>query len=441
MTSARTAARPHLLGSSLSLQHWLALAAVAALPFTAALTVDLKFPLKIYEVVLAAAALAVLVAGRLRAAAGAWRAIAPLIWFLAWAGGVLAYRVARPLDTVSTTGFETRFGAVGDGVTKAVYVGLALFGFAVFSHAAYRDERGFARVWVAGALVASAYAWYLFATSALGELPVILPGVERVQTINVGGVVYIRSGTFAEGNYLGLFLVCSTAVAAHARLRAAAIALTASVLITFSTVSLVGLAVLWTGIAWSWVRRQQGAAYRGAALVGALCFGVVLAIALVATGYADEVLVQKVASPESFSKLDRLETAVAGLRMFAEQPVGGVGIGQYAYNYKAYQLTDLFERFRAGRSIANNVYVELLAETGVVGTLLFALFVWRIFRAARHATGGPLHWGLAATLIGLNAFPSYTMMFLWAFWALVLAAGARAATHPPRDGAPARAAP
>jgi O-antigen ligase len=356
----------------------------------------------------------VLAGGRLRAASGAARALRALALFAVYAAGVLVYRVARPLATVESGAFESRFGATGDGVAKYVYLLLAVFAFVLCSYAAYRDERLYVRVWVVGALVAAAYTWLLFAGSALGAPPLLLPGMEKPQYVALGGRLFIRSGTFQEGNYLGLYLVCSVAVAIYGRRFVAAALLSATTLVTFSTVNVIALAVLWLGVGWSAATSRREAASRAAAV-----------LTVATTGYATEIVYAKLGASDSISKIERLDQALAGLRMFLDHPLGGVGLSQYAYHYPVYQITGAFNDGEYLKIIANNVYVELLAETGIVGALLFVAFLVGIARRARAPGLAPLWWGLVAMLLVFNAFPTYTIVFLWAYWALIVAAAAQ----------------
>ena len=407
--------------------HVLALAAVACLAFHHALTIDVSFPLKLYEAALLAAGVAALGELRLRAAPGAYRIAAPLVGLLALSAVVLGVRLARPLESVDRYAAAVRFGPAGDGIAKLLYFALAVFALLVLSLAAHRDPRLYARVWTAGALAGAAYTWLLFLTSLLGVPPLLLPGIDRPQLIGLAGYTFIRSGTFEEGNFLGLYLLCSVAVAVYARRRLAAVVLGVTVLITFSTANVLGLALFLMGMGASHVRSKRGAVRRGlavAALTAAAAAGVVT---LAATGYAVEFVYAKLVTDEPGSKLDRLDTATAGVRMFVDNPLLGVGIGQYNYNYSAYQVTDIFARLRGDRSIANNVWVELLSELALAGTALFCAFLIAVFRRARGPELRPLRWGFVAALLVFNAFPSYLITFLWAYWALMIgAAPARA---------------
>jgi len=412
-------------GGALPAQQWLALAAVATLPFAYALTLNLRFPFKLYELALVLCAAAVCVGGTLRAAPGTWRALRPLLLYGLFTGVVLAMRIARPLPTLNVATLTTRFGPAGDGVTKLVYVGFALFGLVACSYAAYRDERLYVRVWLAGTAACAAYTWLLFGSSVVGAPAPLLLGMETPHYLHVGGRVIIRSGTFQEGNHLGLYLVCSTAVALYARRYLAALLISVTTFTTFSTANVLGLAVLWIGTGWSATTgRRRGVGRAGAAAAYGLVAAVVVA-ALASTGYVAEVVFAKLGNADSVSKLDRLDLAIAGLRMAIDYPIAGVGLSQYGYHYRTYQLTTLFGQGDRIKGFPNNVYVELLSETGVIGTLLVGIFLVAMLRRTRAPAMAPLRWGMVALLLVFGTFPTYTVMFLWAYWALIIAASGR----------------
>jgi O-antigen ligase len=170
-------------------------------------------------------------------------------------------------------------------------------------------------------------------------------------------------------------------------------------------------------------------------------FAVFIALALAVlglltvTGYVSEFFIAKLATEEFGSKLDRVDLAVAGLRMSAEHPVLGVGLSHYGYNYRPYQLTDFFDRVRPVKPIANSPWIELVAETGLVGFGLALTFARRVWARARGTVGAPFRAGLAGVALGLFTFPSITVVFIWAFCGLVVGVRlreeheARSATH------------
>jgi O-antigen ligase len=112
-----------------------------------------------------------------------------------------------------------------------------------------------------------------------------------------------------------------------------------------------------------------------------------------------------------------------------QHPLFGLGFNNFSVYYQ----------FVTGKTNwgPHSFYVALLVETGLVGTVLFAAFLWYLFRRLKQArTIGrvlaaardplaarvrPLAWGLTAALVGTmaaNAF--YLTMTFFYFYALVL---------------------
>lgn len=104
----------------------------------------------------------------------------------------------------------------------------------------------------------------------------------------------------------------------------------------------------------------------------------------------------------NFSVLERLAHWQAGLRMFEDRPWLGVGIGNYAVAYPAYQLPHWY----APLGHAHNIFINFLAETGALGAAAFValwlalpIAVWR--RGQRGGTTPPAKMWDRALSIGL----------------------------------------
>lgn len=69
-------------------------------------------------------------------------------------------------------------------------------------------------------------------------------------------------------------------------------------------------------------------------------------------------------------------------RMFYDNPILGVGFGNYPWNVNEYQTEQQFEM--AGRSYAgsavHSVYFAVLAELGIAGSLIFVALLWHVLR-------------------------------------------------------------
>jgi O-Antigen ligase len=119
--------------------------------------------------------------------------------------------------------------------------------------------------------------------------------------------------------------------------------------------------------------------------------------------------------------------------VLGSHPLFGLGLNNFSVYYE----------FATGKDNwgPHSFYVALLVETGLVGTLLFGVFVWWMFRRLRDARvfEPRLAWGITAALAGTlaaNAF--YLTMQFYYFYVLAafaLALPVVAAREPRRDAA------
>lgn len=103
----------------------------------------------------------------------------------------------------------------------------------------------------------------------------------------------------------------------------------------------------------------------------------------------------------------RIALAMVGVRMAADHPVFGVGLGEFRHQSTEYISQDLIEQFppAAVGENAHNQFVQILGELGVVGLLVF---VWYWSSVLRPAIGslraGERNVWLLAWTTGLCAF-------------------------------------
>ena len=87
---------------------------------------------------------------------------------------------------------------------------------------------------------------------------------------------------------------------------------------------------------------------------------------------------------EDTSLRGRSSEMLTGLAMFAEHPILGVGAGNYKPNYQRYaQLIGI--EFRAEARDPHSLYVQLLAETGILGTVAFLAMAFFLLDALNKA--------------------------------------------------------
>lgn len=84
---------------------------------------------------------------------------------------------------------------------------------------------------------------------------------------------------------------------------------------------------------------------------------------------------------QTFSTAERLAHWIAGLHMFLDHPILGVGIGNYADAYPHYFIANFLDPL----GHAHNYYINIAAETGSIGLIAYLLFLLAIFAAGGHA--------------------------------------------------------
>ena len=140
----------------------------------------------------------------------------------------------------------------------------------------------------------------------------------------------------------------------------------------------------------------------------------------------------------------RFAYAETALRIFEDYPVLGVGLGNYAFFFdkklpnRPWQnspeiIRQITPTERGSQLVTpKNLYARLLAETGLVGTILFSSFVIAVLGCALFLLFAPLaasrYWGLAG-LLGILVFvtvvfstDSFAVPNMWVVFGLITAA-------------------
>ncbi|MFH1329769.1 MAG: O-antigen ligase family protein [Actinomycetota bacterium] len=264
---------------------------------------------------------------------------------------------------------------------------------AVLAGLLLRRAAGLRRViWVlvgGGALLATISA-FQFLTGSFGASHLGF-GQSAVQNI-VGGVDDVRiSGPIGDPNFYAQWLVMLTPLAldrafAERRLSRrlaagyAAAAMAASVVFTFSRGGALALGAV---VLLMLLRRPA----RWRALT-ALAIAAAVAVPFLPSGYLDRLTtlgqVGTVESTTDVSIRGRTAEAGAGWAMFVDQPLTGVGLGNYAAHYQEYARGLGIEVRRVDRE-PHNLLLEVAAETGLPGLAAFGALVGGAFFAAAAA--------------------------------------------------------
>jgi|GEM_PF-3380227 len=165
-----------------------------------------------------------------------------------------------------------------------------------------------------------------------------------------------------------------------------------------------------------------------------ITYWVVMAVLLVApvayvavqSRLARELMVATVGKPTHISTVERTAFVIAALQMFADHPL--IGVGPALYNDHVREYTTAFSLRRI--LIPNNVYAELLSETGILGFVTFVVLLTTIFRCALRkwreshntdAIAGGLLISIASLLVQFMAYPTFKMEFIWLLFGIALA--------------------
>lgn len=386
----------------------LVILAIFFLPFTKALTIYVGFPLKIYEVLFVLAFLLfILNFPRLpKKFVSRFLIIILLFWVVA-----LISSSSPLISSTVDANINFRGGASVDAGMRVCYLAFNIAVFVMVYYVASRYRNWVIDFWLYGMAVAASYGLYSFLSfNILGDA-YLLPGLERHQMGYIDTLLVPRSGTFEEGNFAGLYFMSSLAIAVWASRYWFALLALSGVVLSLSTSAVLGLVIF----ASMYIALGRIGIFKKAAFV--LLPSVIGVISFYYLGFD-----AKFEEGAGASGSVRLNEAMTGLEIFSANPIFGVGLGQYGFLYSQFEWDSALSIFSsAEKHIPNNVYVELLSETGIVGFLLFLAFwgKWmRSYTATNRQVFLPFGLGMLAVWI---AYPTFNITYLWCLAGLGLA--------------------
>jgi putative inorganic carbon (hco3(-)) transporter len=243
----------------------------------------------------------------------------------------------------------------------------------------------------------------------------LLPAAGTLRNYLNGNLVEGRAawlGIFANPNEVAYSLVILLPLAAYLAsglgllprlaLLGVVTVFVAAILATFSRGGMVGLVAVMGFYAW----RKRSIWLQGS-MVLLVAAGLILAGRFWSRGEDFKNLNQDV----SFQQ--RLATSQAGLAMFADHPVLGVGLGCSVIAWPLYAPQGLYTR---GALVTHNTFIQALSETGVMGFIPFVLFVGLgLYHARKLALESP-GTGLANLSAGIE-------IAIWGFLACGMSGG------------------
>ena len=398
------------------------------LPFTQALTLKIGFPLKISELILGFIILVFIAKLSYTKKIESLSAVNfVLILFLVWA------TCSFFINTFWKYNYElkevpNRINPFFDSLLRLIYIYISIIAFFITQYFLRKNIAQSLRYWVIGAIAASAYSWYLFLFSGF-DLPYIkLFGMDENPQSLMG---FIRCGTFKEGNFFGLYLLLSAIISFYLKRIRTGVFLMFTIITTFSTISLVSAFIFILFI----VRKKFLKKKTIISLFTLLPFVILFSVYFIQTSYFQEKIYSKIFEPSNelsisnVSKVDRVLTARIAYKQGVNNPIFGVGPYNYGLHYDRYNdfntyiinnnswSLEYFKRYKK-RAIPNNVYMEVWAEYGIVGFVLFISFLIITLLRAFKSKNDVITGGIIALMISFNAFPSFIMLFLWVFLAI-----------------------
>jgi putative inorganic carbon (HCO3(-)) transporter len=229
----------------------------------------------------------------------------------------------------------------------------------------------------------------------------LLPAAGTLRNYLQGNLVEGRAawvGIFANPNELAYslvillplvaFLAAGLGLVPRLALLGVALVYVAAILVTFSRGGVLGLVAVMGLYAW----RKRSILLQGFVVLLVVA-GLILAARFWSRG-------------ENFNNLNedatfrqRLATSQAGMSMFADHPLLGVGPGCSVIAWPLYAPADLYTR---GALVTHNSFIQALSETGALGFIPFILFVgFGLYHARKMAldTSRP---GLASLAAGIE---------------------------------------
>ncbi len=137
---------------------------------------------------------------------------------------------------------------------------------------------------------------------------------------------------------------------------------------------------------------------------------------------------------------ERMLYWLTGLRTFNQHPWLGVGLGNAGFylpqnlpslGYYSYEIREVLYRLSTLPNV-KNLWIRLLAETGIIGFSVFCLWLYNVWRSARqlYKAGSPIlrlvalmgQFSLLAFIGEGFSIDSFAMPYVWVFAGLISAA-------------------
>lgn len=423
------------------------------LPYTNSLILNIGFPLKVYEILgillITVIFLNLIINQKssLRINSQEKKLYKWLMLFFVWYcfSGMFSFFILNEITFPQwATGRHAPFISV---VTKLVYLFLNISLFFVVVCFISRKTLliKIIRIWIISSLLVSIYALYLFIFSLLNIKPIFIPGTELPMQYAILPSIgtFIRNATFKEGNFFGGYIVVSIMMTlpflfvkhksinhlSKKFLSFAFILQICGLLISLSTINFISF-IISISIFFK-MTYLQGLKIKKKFFFP-VCFIMFLILIFVFSPLSRLVIFERIFGNDpywSYSKKDRFESIRTAFNMFYHNPIFGVGPTNYGFFYDLYKPSQLFDGSK-GKRIVNNIYAEILCESGAPGLLLFLLFILlviKLYFARKNLIESnftpitnALFCAFISMLIAFLAYPTFTLTYHWILMGLLI---------------------
>lgn len=310
-----------------------------------------------------------------------------------------------------------------DSLLKSLYI-LVIIMASLISYMAFscHQKHYYLKVLNVGAISSAIYAWYLFVFGLYEWDVYLLPGMDSWPQHGLFSFGhFIRCGTFKEGNYAGLFFLTVSAINIYQKKYFFGVLIILGAVPTFSSMVLLGLISFICTLAIYKIIALKKYLY-----IFVLFIPIITYIPL-SQNKDFNFLVSKFFTTENEkfedaqnSKNERVNLSKAALNIGLDNPFFGVGLSNYSYHFPHYNPSETINHRANFKYIPNNIYLEIFSELGTIGLLIFVLILIFFLIQSLIDKTGVLFSAYIMYLIYFIAFPTFSILFVWVFFGLLL---------------------
>lgn len=379
---------------------------VLFLPFTQLFTLNIGFPLKIYEITIFFALIFRLFTPKINKDIAQISLVGFVIFSYFLMSTIINLEV---LGKIGHYSYLSRIGPLYDGLFKCCYVFLCFTFFILTSELSKKNPYSLMKFWIYGAFVSALIEIFLFSVSIFSHSLPSLPGMpSNPQMINWHGLRLYRAATFLEGNFAGPYFVISAIMSIYLRKYFILSFLVVAILMSFSTTAFIGSVFII--ISFALLSKS------GTAKIKTIAFAAFLIV--LASPIITDVVVKKFSeNSNQASIIDRKKTSDEAMKLFKINYITGIGLAQFGLNVPGSRVWDfsLQRRTYEIKRIPNNVYAEILCEAGFLGFIIFSYYIYSIYKRIMKIRQKLILAGCLSIFIFWMSSPTFTMMYYWAY--------------------------